>query len=312
MDSPLHVAASGYGGRGYRVPTRLIDGKPAVYPGVTTVLDVLDKPGVRQWAVDQTAAYAVTHIDDLLSRTEEVGYGFLRYFWKPSGKQVREGVRDHHRKALDDLSELGTRIHEWIQADVNDDWIPPIYDERDAEAVAEWLDWRAGHELVPLLTEAPLISHEQGYAGSIDGLWRVTCLHETPCVPPDSVVLLDIKTSRVTNDTHRAQVSAYSRCPVYLKQVPADTVGAAPLGKTKATRTYWVEEPVPAWDHLAVLHVRPSDYDSHGNEVPAFCRLELVGDSDLHYRVFVGALDVKKAQRELVERGKVAEADDDW
>jgi hypothetical protein len=91
----LRARSSGFGGSGYRIPTWLDDkGQPMLVPSVTTITGVTNKPGLQQWIADQTAAYAVTHIDDLLTRTEEVGWGFLRYFWKREPKPG-EDLRVH-------------------------------------------------------------------------------------------------------------------------------------------------------------------------------------------------------------------------
>jgi hypothetical protein len=48
--------------------------------------------------------------------------------------------------------------------------------------------------------------------------------------------------------------------------------------------------------------LRPDDYDSKGNFIPAYCVLESVNDVDLHFQGFLGALALKKYERELKAR----------
>ena len=108
MEPKLRVRSSGHGGSGYKHPHT-----GDVVPGVTTVLKRLDKPGVLQWAVDNTAAYAVANVDGLLNRTEEQGFGFLRWYWKRDPlKGDLSDIRNYSDGVLNDAAELGTMMHD--------------------------------------------------------------------------------------------------------------------------------------------------------------------------------------------------------
>lgn len=282
MEPKLRVRSSGHGGSGYKHP---VTGD--VVPGVTTVLKKLEKPGIAQWAVDNTAAYAVANIDSLLSRTEEQGYGFLRWYWKrdPLAGDISD-IRNYSNGVLNDAAELGTLLHDWVAADagVGDIPYPDTTDAPDHfwEMVDQWNLWREHHLVEQAHTEVTLWSHQYGFAGTADGIWDV-----------DGVsTLVDVKTSRNTWDEHMMQLAALGAC---------DTMLVEDKGK-------WEEVPVPDFAQYALLHIRPSDTDKNGEPMLPFAELKVVPIEEipLHFEAFEGVLRVTKAQAELkkIRRGK--------
>ena len=204
MSSPkLRVRASGLGGHGYALPTRLSEnGKPLIVPGVTTVLGALDKSGVVQWSIDNTAAYAVANIDALLNRTEEQGFGFLRWYHKRMKESDFDDptidIRDYSNGVLNDLAELGTLTHEWVEAHLNGDFEPELVRDEQVQMVERFLEWEADHDLDVRATEATVFGYDRdgnGWAGTLDGIVGI-----------DSVYTLwDLKTSRRIHKSHYAQ-----------------------------------------------------------------------------------------------------------
>ena len=274
MEPKLRVRSSGHGGSGYKHPH---DG--SVVPGVTTVLKKLDKPAVAQWAVDNTAAFAVANIDALLNRTEEQGYGFLRWYWKRDALAGdTNDIRNYSNGVLNDAAELGTLIHDWIAADHG---ACPYPDVASApayfwEMVEQWDTWKAEHNVVPLYTEVTLWSHQYGYAGTADAFWEV-----------DGVpMLIDVKSSRNTWDEHYMQLAA---------------LGAADTMLLEPTDGHWVEDVVPSFSQYALLHIRPSDTDAQGNPMDAFCKLKVVDHDEIpeHFEAFLGLLKVSHAQNKI-------------
>ena len=278
MEPKLRVRSSGHGGSGYKHPHSGV-----VVPGVTTVLKKLDKPGVLQWAVDNTAAYAVANIDALLSRTEEQGYGFLRWYWKRDPLSNDEvDVRNYSNGVLRDAAELGTWMHDWIAADNSDDPYPDVSlaPEFFWQMVAQWDEWKTKHTVEPVLTETTFWSHQYGYAGTADGLWII-----------DGVpTLVDVKTSRNVWDEHFMQLSALGACDSALVE----------------TEDGWDEVEIPPFSQYALLHIRPDDTDKYGNPIPAFCELEVVDMEEipLHFESFLGLLAVSEAQNKVRKHRK--------
>jgi hypothetical protein len=274
----LRVRSSGHGGSGYKHP---LTGR--VVPGVTTVLKKLDKPGILQWAVDNTSAYAVANIDALMNRTEEQGYGFLRWYWKRdplSGDET--DIRNYSNGVLSDAAELGTLMHDWIAAEHDELPYPDVSlaPQYFWEMVAEWDKWKSEHDVKPILTETTFWSEEYGYAGTADGLWEVDGVN----------MLIDVKTSRNVWDEHFMQLSALGACDTML------------IESDKS----WVVREIPGFSKYALLHIRPTDTDKHGAPMNAFCRLELVDMEEvpLHFEAFLGLLAVSEAQNRVREHRK--------
>jgi hypothetical protein len=300
VDPKLRVRSSGFGGSGYAIPTWLDDkGKPTIVPSVTTITGVTAKPGIVQWAVDQTAAYAVANVDALLSRTEDQGWGMLRWYHKRTPDFELGDLRNYHSGVLNDAAELGTSVHEYIEADMMDGFPPAITTPEMDEMVARWEQFKTEHTIEPLLVEATVVNKDRGYAGTLDGVWVI-----------DGVVtLLDVKTSRSTWPEHRQQLAALGACDTVMVEVEytdTDSVAYTSVGET----TYWVEKPMPKFEDYKILHLRPTDYDNNGNVIDSFCQLEDVTDLDLHFEGFLGALALKKYERELNSRNKTKEKED--
>ena len=276
MEPNLRVRSSGNGGSGYKHP---LTGD--VVPGVTTVLKKLDKPAIAQWAVDNTAAFAVANIDALLNRTEEQGYGFLRWYWKrdPLTGDLSD-IRNWSNGVLNDAAELGTLVHDWIAADHGACPYPDVTDAPQFfwEMVNEWDKFKQAHEVVPLHTEVTLWSHEYGYAGTADAFWLV-----------DGVpMLIDVKTSRNTWDEHYMQLAALGACDALLLE-PTDG--------------HWVEDVVPSFSGYALLHLRPSDTDNQGAPMEPFCKLKVVDHDEIpeHFEAYLGLLKVSHSQNKVKE-----------
>lgn len=276
MEPKLRVRSSGHGGSGYKHPHT-----GDIVPGVTTVLKKLDKPAIAQWAVDNTAAYAVANIDALLSRTEEQGYGFLRWYWKRDALTGDSSdIRNYSNGVLNDAAELGSLIHDWIAADHGACPYPDVADAPEYfwEMVDQWDVWKAEHDVVPIHTEVTLWSHQYGYAGTADAFWQV-----------DGVpTLLDIKSSRNTWDEHYMQLAALGACDSMLLE-PTDG--------------HWVEDVVPSFSQYALLHIRPSDTDAQGYPMDGFCKFKVVDHDEIpeHFEAFLGLLKVSHSQNKIKE-----------
>ena len=296
----LRVAASNLGGSGYRIPTRIgEDGKPLLVPGVTTVLGVLEKPGVLQWSIDNTSAYAIANVDALLNRTEEQGFGFLR-FWHRRMKEAdfdnpEVDIYNYSNGVLNDLAELGTKTHDWVADYANDYFTDDELPRREhEEMVIEFLEWWNAHDIQVVETEVTVVMTTpsgETAAGTLDHIWII-----------DGVpTLVDVKTSRKTRDEHFAQLAALGAATSIMREVTADTPGAVEYETKKWGKTYWIEEPLPAFSDYRILHLRPSDVDNKGYRMKPFCELKKVkpGKIEAGWKLFSAALDARLAQREM-------------
>lgn len=288
----LRVRSSGLGGSGYVFPLlddgpyKLVtnssgekikaqvdsDGNVIVVPGVTTVNRQAGNGALIQWTANQTAAAAVMNLDYLASRTEEVGYGFLRYYHRRDA-DLSDPLTLAYQRILDDSSELGTNIHEFMEARVGDG-TPPELNSPQAVEMAELIEQFLFENTVePLATEMTVFSSD--YAGTLDGIWRIN----------GKTYLLDVKTARMIHDSHLRQLAALDKCHEAYEEVD---------GK-------WSRVDIPEYDGYAFIHIRPSDIDNKGNPIPGFCRLEIVDQDELefHYSAFQGFLAAAHAERNL-------------
>lgn len=276
-NNPLYrVRASGMGGSGYARPPvpgesfRIInnadkqpiqaatdeDGNAIIVPGVTTVNKSMgDGPGLVQWKIDQTAAYAVANVDALLNRTEEQGYGFLRWYHKRV-PDLSDPLRSAHSGVLNDLAELGTSIHDYVEADTTGLFLPEI-DTVQLEQMADaWLEWKFSHNIEQVHTE--LTVYGDGYAGTLDGIWWID----------GELVLIDVKSSRSLGDGHKMQLGALRKATRFFVR---DGEG-------------WVEKPMPEVDGYGFIQIRPDDDDK-----PRFAEYHRVDEEelDLYYSKFM-------------------------
>lgn len=297
MSAPkLVVASSGFGGRGYRNPWT-----KEVVPSVTTALGALDKPGVLQWSVDQVAAYAAVHAEALLSRSEDQAYRMLRFYHSRAKERDFDDpmvdLRNAHTGVLNDLAELGTAVHEWIEADLNG-WIEPnIYREEQEQMIVSYLEWKSEHDIEVTATEATVFG--SGYAGTSDAFLKIDGVH----------TLVDVKTSRAVRDEHVAQLAALGAADLIAQETTEDhpeAVGHKPRKADKEFSSWWLKDVMPPVQQYAVLQVRPDDYATDGTFIPSFCELHMISQAriDAGFELFKGALQARYAQKLMREASK--------
>lgn len=123
-------------------------------PGVTTVLGVLDKPGLRKWAASSVAEYVADN-REAVEHLYSAGRGPMVAMLKETPWQKR-----------DDAATRGTTFHDFAErimkgeeVDVPDDQVGLV------EAALAFMD---DYKVQPLLIEACVGSREHRYAGKLD------------------------------------------------------------------------------------------------------------------------------------------------
>lgn len=306
----LAVAASGFGGRGYRKIFEG-DGKEVVM-SITTALGALDKPGLRMWERQQVAAYAVANAHELLNRTEERGFRYLQAVPKILTEKAVDELEEvdiytSAEHALNDAANAGTWIHNWIDEYLTG-MIPEDPEREDhAEMVVAFLDWYEENEsdIEILYTETTVFGGD--YAGTFDIIIRFK----------GKTYLVDIKTSRRVYDSHVSQMSALGAAVSMAVEAPEGAEGAVYHKMTPAVArehggqvdSWWVEEPLPPITNYAVLQVRPGDYDNDGNYIPPFCEFHEIDQRliDVGFGVFEASKEARKAQYAFKQVEKLVE-----
>lgn len=165
-------------GHGYK-----LDGEKIM--GVTTAIDVLDKPALRNWYANEAAKRAVNEWDRLaeLPITERLEY-------------IKTGPRDVMTAAAlrgTEIHALGDLLARGESPDVPPEHVGPV------EAYARFLDaW----EIETIASETPLANTEHKYAGTAD-LWARVGKRD------NAVCLVDVKTGKGVYNEVGLQLAAY-------------------------------------------------------------------------------------------------------
>src|SRR5262245_42466161 len=148
-----------------------IDGRQL--PSVTTVLDVIAKPGLGPWYAKQERQYFETAMLEVLSKpgARDPEYILAAVIEAVSG--VKAADRERQRASV-----IGTAVHagiEWqLRTALGEDAGPePRLPEAAAWAVESWKDWAASVTLEPLAIERTVYCTGCGYAGTLDLYARV-------------------------------------------------------------------------------------------------------------------------------------------
>lgn len=309
MSSPkLTVAASGYGGRGYYDIFEMNNGKPLM--GVTTALSIEDKPGLRSWERMQIAAFAVTHVDEIAAKDEEVAYRYLQAvpkFLTPEKHDelpLELDLWNAAEFALNEAAAAGTWIHNYIE-DYLGDGFPeqPLRDDH-YQMVEAFHAWEAQHDIEVIALERTVYGDR--YAGTADALLKI-----------DGVVTLaDWKSSRNIQLSHKAQLSALGAAITSAREVPEGTSGAIKHKlQPKVAAEYggqefawFVEEPLPDFQQYAIVQVRPGDVGKYGEWIEPFCRMHVVPQPviDAGWDHFQNLRDGRITQKALKDADKEA------
>lgn len=123
-------------------------------PGVTTILKVLDRPGLRDWAARSVAEYVADH-PAMIEGLYESGRGPMVAMLKQTPWQKR-----------DDAAERGTEYHEHIAAILRGE--EPMVPESQEGLVQNGLAFLEDYDVQPLLIEAAVGSRKHRYGGTLD------------------------------------------------------------------------------------------------------------------------------------------------
>src|SRR4029434_6902543 len=148
-----------------------IDGRQL--PSVTTVLDVIAKPGLGPWYAKQERQYFETAMLEVLSKpgAGEPEYVLAAVVEAVNG--VKAADRERQRASM-----IGTAVPagiEWqLRTRLGENAAPePALPEPAAWAVESWKDWASSVALEPLAVERTVYCEGCGYAGTLERYARV-------------------------------------------------------------------------------------------------------------------------------------------
>lgn len=198
------------------------------YPGVTTILKVLDKSdALMAWAARQTAEAALGMVNDNGDRADSP----LFHLFDTVGKEgTIKALTSRSGWKRDEAATLGTAVHDLADQYVTTGVMPDLTDgtRKRVEAYGDW--WKAsGWHL--RLSEAVLVSPAGGYGGTLDLLCRDR---------DGRTVLADLKTGKGVYREAGLQLTAY---------------GAAEYISAMGSPVVY---PMPKVDRYVILHVTES------------------------------------------------------
>jgi len=180
------------GERFYAIP-----GQRELFPSVTTVLKIINKPAITQWqqkvmleSVENSLKNKPKHA---LSASEELK-------WRKDILQTAKHVPD---KLRNEAADLGTRAHAFIDENLLRDKMRDDVPEELRHIVQGFEAWRKNAGLCFVQRDTQVWSTEYKYAGALDALAIRTSTR--------GLVILDWKTSSLFSHQYAYQIAAYAK-----------------------------------------------------------------------------------------------------
>lgn len=168
------------------------------YPSVTTVLDVLNKPGLVYWAANLERKAFETALIDVLAKPGARDPEFVLTECVKALSGAKQAVKEKEKAAA-----IGSAAHAWIEwrirrmlGQVEKE---PVLPDAAAWAVEAWKDWAKSVDFKPLYVERTVYCESCGYAGTFDWIGEVRGI----------VTLGDNKTSKAIYPEMFLQSRAY-------------------------------------------------------------------------------------------------------
>lgn len=193
------------GGRTYTLP----DG--TVVPSVTSILSVVGKPALVNWAAkterEMVLEAAADLNDDLPEKAPKMSrMGYLATLEK------RIGATKAHTKQLAKAGEIGTQIHNLIEWNLRKELGQAVGPEPQVKDKALWgfmvyEEWRKKVAFRPIKIEQQVWSRRHRYAGTMDWLAWMSPYPDSPNL--QVLTVGDWKSGKAIYDEYYMQVAAY-------------------------------------------------------------------------------------------------------
>jgi len=147
-----------------------IDGK--LYPSVTTILKVIAKPALVNWAARLERDMLVKAAADLYEDLPIAAPKMMRQVYEETLAR-RIGKEQAHAKALRKAGDTGTAVHALIEWNMRRELLQkvgpePKVDPDGMRSFAAYEEWRQRANLAPVLVEQVVYSKRYAYAGTLD------------------------------------------------------------------------------------------------------------------------------------------------
>lgn len=164
-----------------------------IVPGVTGVVGIIDKPALKQWAVNMAISY--------LEHQWACG---IAYDEIQKGKLLEEAKRAH-RSFAKTAADIGTLAHNYIEGHIKfklgiNKEAPVMPTNTEAQnAIGAFMEWEKANEVIYLESEKKIYSKRYEYAGTLDIVAKVN----------GQMAIVDLKTSSGVYPEMWLQTAAY-------------------------------------------------------------------------------------------------------
>lgn len=163
----------------------LVDGKEK--PGVTSIIALLNKPSLPQWAANRSTEY-------LQERSTPFPEYAGQKAWIVTESDLKQ-ARVAFSQFRDDSATLGKDVHKWIETHIKSKiagtgW-PRNYSDDMKPSVTSFLEWEEMYKPVYVFSERTIYSEKYDYCGTSD-----TCVILKDPDGKDIRVNLDFKTGK--------------------------------------------------------------------------------------------------------------------
>jgi hypothetical protein len=170
----------------------IVDGE-IVY-GVTSIIGVIDKPALKQWAANKAA--------DKFRELVRPGIALDELDLANAYEQIRFAFKLYSKRALDVGTLAHNKIEEIVNAHIKGTQQPDLPIQEEAKnAVQAFIDWEKKHNVKFLHSERKIYSRKHKFAGTVDIIAEVD----------GQFSVLDIKTSAAVYQEYFFQTAAYSK-----------------------------------------------------------------------------------------------------
>lgn len=154
-------------------------------PGATSILQVLNKPALIQWAANETAKHVLANLKEGATQADI--------------ERVCDEATKKHVRIKEDAGQVGTNVHELAHKLFNGKPIAVPEDKATKNGLVALQDWIGANDVRPIETERVAFSKSAFFAGTFDLLASVN----------GKLSLVDLKTSTGVYDDHKIQLGGY-------------------------------------------------------------------------------------------------------
>ncbi len=155
---------------------------------------------------------------------------------------VSRAARAAHNREKNRTSDLGTRVHSWVELDMKG-VVQEIPDDI-AAPISAYKKWRKTEGIASIIALEKMIYHPTGFAGTVDAVLRLT---------DGRVAVVDFKTSASIYDSHILQIGAYARAWEHVHGDPVPIGWVARFGREDGAMETFPVNTEPAWQAFSAL-----------------------------------------------------------